>query len=707
MAEEIVIRLSAEGNATVQIGKVEKSLGDLENQVKKTGLSFKNIFETAIGVSVANAFKAASSAAINFAETLVGDSIKAAIQQEDAIAKMNNALALSGEFTTEASQEFIAFSEALQANSKFADDVILGQLALAKTFGATNEQAKRLVEAAVDLSTATGVDLETAVRSLGGSLQGVSGQLGKTIPGIKELTQEQLKAGEAIDLVASRFSGSGKNALLTFSGAITQAKNTFGDLQEELGGVFTSNATLIAVISAVSKEIQSLTGLISKESFADLLSQGIKFAISGIQELVTVIQFVSPFFQILGQAVKATGEIILNVFKTIFDSGKALGEALLKILSGDFKGAVEALSSGVADAIDKGIGDSVETVSTLGREFGKTTPILGDVQDALKRVENAAAAGAKSQNDLNKSLEDQSKAAKKAATDINALAKEQEQLAGEGAALAQSLGFTGKESPRAAQLKLETQELQVQRDAQLITDEEFFARQAELRQQQFDLENEQLKASLDKKTIDQATFDNSTLANQQKFASDLNNISKARTKFEDDQAKQRAQNTRDSLNTIATLQTSSSKTLFRIGQAAAFATATIDGIAAIQKALAVGPPLSFFLVPAVAAAQAANLAKIASAKPPGLAGGIDEVPQGFQNDTFPAMLTSGERVVPAKTNEDLKSFLIENQGTNSLLSQLIDAVRSSGNVMVNVGGETITNVVRRELESGGTLAVEA
>lgn len=41
----------------------------------------------------------------------------------------------------------------------------------------------------------------------------------------------------------------------------------------------------------------------------------------------------------------------------------------------------------------------------------------------------------------------------------------------------------------------------------------------------------------------------------------------------------------------------------------------------------------------------------------GFAKGLTEVPQGFPRDSFPANLTSGERVVDADTNRDLKDFL--------------------------------------------------
>jgi hypothetical protein len=63
---------------------------------------------------------------------------------------------------------------------------------------------------------------------------------------------------------------------------------------------------------------------------------------------------------------------------------------------------------------------------------------------------------------------------------------------------------------------------------------------------------------------------------------------------------------------ISVLSESSNKELAAIGKAAAIAQATIDGIVAVQKALAAAPPpLNFALAGAVGIASAANVAKIA------------------------------------------------------------------------------------------------
>ena len=94
-------------------------------------------------------------------------------------------------------------------------------------------------------------------------------------------------------------------------------------------------------------------------------------------------------------------------------------------------------------------------------------------------------------------------------------------------------------------------------------------------------------------------------------------------KFGEFMNSKRVQDTKSSLATIATLQQSGNKELFFIGKAAAVGQATIDGIAAVQKALAaLPPPFNFVLAGLVGVATAANVSKIASQQPGFAAGGI-------------------------------------------------------------------------------------
>ena len=157
------------------------------------------------------------------------------------------------------------------------------------------------------------------------------------------------------------------------------------------------------------------------------------------------------------------------------------------------------------------------------------------------------------------------------------------------------------------------------------------------------------------------------------------------------------------MSSIASLQSSSSKELFAIGKAAAIATATIDGIAAVQKALsAAPPPFNFVLAALVGAAQAVNLGKIASAQPPQFAQGGIVPGNSTSGDRVPALVNSGEMVLNKQQQAEL--FSIANGGGAG--GNVVDAINALGdrianmNIVVQANAREIARLVRDERESG-------
>lgn len=105
---------------------------------------------------------------------------------------------------------------------------------------------------------------------------------------------------------------------------------------------------------------------------------------------------------------------------------------------------------------------------------------------------------------------------------------------------------------------------------------------------------------------------------------------------------------------LATLSGSSNKTLHAIGKAAAIAQATIDGVLAVQKALASAPPpWNFAIAAGVGVAAAVNVAKIAGLKD----GGRVRGPGGPRDDKVPIWASDGEHVVNAPAANKHRALL--------------------------------------------------
>lgn len=130
----------------------------------------------------------------------------------------------------------------------------------------------------------------------------------------------------------------------------------------------------------------------------------------------------------------------------------------------------------------------------------------------------------------------------------------------------------------------------------------------------------------------------------------------ARAKAETDvmYREERLARSKTMLDTLAGLQNSSNKKLAAIGKAAAMTQATIDGVLAVQKALASAPPpFNYVQAAIVGAVAAANVAAIA-----GMAdGGLVTGPGGPRQDNQLRRLSSGEFVVNAKATSQNRALL--------------------------------------------------
>jgi len=180
---------------------------------------------------------------------------------------------------------------------------------------------------------------------------------------------------------------------------------------------------------------------------------------------------------------------------------------------------------------------------------------------------------------------------------------------------------------------------------------------------------------------------------------------------------QRLAGAQEFFGNLATLSQSSNKTLAAIGKAAAITQATIDGVLAVQKALASAPPpLNFALAAAAGVAAAVNVAKIAGMRD----GGPVRGPGGGRDDRVLRWLSNGEHVVnepAARRNRPLLDAM--NAGAD--LSRLLPAPQVPAKVagpragdsfawygdMNFNGGPPSTHIARRQTQAQAQSGVMA
>lgn len=320
----------------------EDSIKKLETSAKDAGGEsggFGSLSKSISGIGVAAA-AAGAAIATYLVQQGLSAGIAAAIETESALARMNHALGNMGRLSADSSNDFQKFASEIQNTTTVADDAAISMLALSTAFTKTNEQSKQVTMAAINMSAALGTSAETAIRQLGGSLSGTAGGLAKLVPEIRNLTEEQLKAGKAIELVSQKFGGSAAAAANTYAGRLTQMKNAWGDVLEEIGFFFTKSDALRKAFGFITEAIKSLVGKLS--GFREESGDVFKPILIGIGKLANgVISVLGPII-----------EFVINLFQESIESVGRLSAAFVEFFSGNFAGAADLVKDQLKDSMN-------------------------------------------------------------------------------------------------------------------------------------------------------------------------------------------------------------------------------------------------------------------------------------------------------------------------------------------------------------------
>lgn len=213
-----------------------RALGGVDNRLKSLAKSAAGVGIAYFGVTgVISAFRGA---------------VDAAGKQELAERKLETALGRT-------SKALLDQASALQKVTTVGDEAIIEQQAFLASLKFTEDQIKDIITASIDLSAATGISLESAVRNTAKTFSGLSGELGELIPQLRGLTAEQMKAGDAVKVITDLFGGQAQANTKTLTGSIEQMKNAIGDAAESMGQI------LAPVVITVAKSVKLLAEGIS------------------------------------------------------------------------------------------------------------------------------------------------------------------------------------------------------------------------------------------------------------------------------------------------------------------------------------------------------------------------------------------------------------------------------------------------------------
>ena len=266
--------------------KAKQELGGLSGSISKLG--------KAVGLASAAYFGAKGLiASFSSVITLAGE-------QEQAEKKLSFALGRT-------SKALLDQATALQKTTRFGDEATIAQMGFLASIGFTEEKIKEVIPVAMDLAEATGMSLESAVRNTAKTFSGMAGELGELVPQIRDLTAEEMKAGDAVRVMGDLFEGQASAQAQTMAGALDQAKNSAGDLGEAIGNKLSPLVKILAGDLALSaeklKELIEPTEISDEDKLNDLLSRRKELMdgiIPGSNDTVKVDDFFNAVFSARG-----------------------------------------------------------------------------------------------------------------------------------------------------------------------------------------------------------------------------------------------------------------------------------------------------------------------------------------------------------------------------------------------------------------------
>lgn len=331
--------------------------------------------------------------------------VTAAAEQEAALNQLTAAADKFGSASDGIVASAAEQASELQKLTGIGDELIISQQAVLLQMGVLPGQLEEATLAAVNLSKALGIDTESAFRNIGKTMGGFAGELGELIPELKELSAEQLKAGEGVTLLSAKFAGTAEKTrgLKESFGGLSAA---VGDFAESVGETINQGGALQKVVDFLTASIGQLTAQMqSLTQEASLAQQALDLQ----QVLVSTTGQTISFAEALAR-VRKEAEEVAKIEDTLAQGARAWAESLqgverdqvfanaltlVKTLGISWEEAFDKIrkslerTSDAQDRFTSGLTDLETSLAAVGVEAEDYNQTLDDLFDTFEKVEAA------------------------------------------------------------------------------------------------------------------------------------------------------------------------------------------------------------------------------------------------------------------------------------------------------------------------------
>jgi hypothetical protein len=389
-------------------------LGDVSNLNQSLKTAEKDVSGfgdkiTKFGAVAAAAFVAAGAAATKFAV----DAIKNAAADEAA----QRTLAKTIENTTGATQNQIAAVEEWITKTSLAkgvtDDVIRPAFARLTRSTKDVEESQKLLNLALDISSATGKPLEAIANSLGKAYDGNTNALGKLGLGLDQSILKSKDFDAVYTSLRGTFKGFSDQEANTFEGKLRRLQIAFDEGKETVGSYLLTAITPLVTLT-VNKLIPAF------QDISEKIGKAVQPAFEKIESFIKA--FVIPIFGALKDAFNTVRDAfvengdklkpLIDLFKDLFDFISKYVVPIIKVtLVGAIRAAGQAIGlvldfiSPIIEKITEGIRSTVnlaiDAINLLIKGYNFANNLVGGKD--VKPLDKLGAAATGSTSDFSRS----------------------------------------------------------------------------------------------------------------------------------------------------------------------------------------------------------------------------------------------------------------------------------------------------------------
>lgn len=297
------------------VKRATKDLSRFEKQAQGFASNFTRSF-AGIGASIGGAV----------AFGAIADQMKqmaqAAAQDQKSVVALGKTMQNLGLATEQSGVE--GFIKSMMLATGVADDQL--RPALSRLLRSTQDvaESQKALQIALDISAATGKDLDTVANGLGKAYDGNAASLGRLGLGLDKALLKSGDMGKITDELTAKFGGQASAAAATYAGQMQRLDTAVGEAQETIGyallnslsdvtQAFGGTGGLIDTVTAAGESVADFT-----TGLGEMVSQMAKVSAGGNDTSLSIADIATAIYKVVPQ----TG-LLINAYEGIASRGEA------------------------------------------------------------------------------------------------------------------------------------------------------------------------------------------------------------------------------------------------------------------------------------------------------------------------------------------------------------------------------------------------